>query len=59
MKGILWKRPYISVKIIEPGIISNPYQDYPAKMAFWNAVERGSEITVKMELSEDGKWYPI
>ena len=59
IKGTIWKRPYLSVKLTESMIV-DPYQDYPVKMAFWSAVDKGSKITITMELDEDvNLWYPV
>ena len=56
MKGVIWKRPYLSVELID---VVPKHCDLLVRMAFWNAVEKGTDIMVKMELcKDDGLWYP-
>jgi len=58
IKGIIWKRPYLSIKFTE-GLLETEYYDLPVSMAFWHAVEKGNVILVPMEQREDKLWYPI
>ena len=58
IKGVIFKRAMLSIDFIDNDM-EPKYYDLPARMAFWNAVEIGDEITIKMELQSDNLWYPI
>lgn len=57
IKGTIWKRPHLSLEFVEN---MNPkYYDLPVKMAFWNAVKKGTHVVITIELDDDGLWYVI
>ena len=59
IKGNLWKRPKLSIDFVDNDMTPKFY-DLPVTMAFWNACEKGSKITVTMEYDKTDKlWYPI
>ena len=55
IKGIIWKRPYLSVEFEED--LTPKYYDLPVSMAFWHAAEKGALISVTMYQWSDGLWY--
>lgn len=57
IKGLIFKTPMLSIEFIN----SEPrYNDYPVKMAFWNAVEKGDMVHIEMEQSDkDNLWYQV
>ena len=59
IKGNFWKRPKLSIDFVDNDMTPKHY-DLPVTMAFWNACEKNTKITVIMEYDETDKlWYPI